>query len=179
MPRLEGSESARSILGWCGTLVTKYDVYQLPIPIKESYYRFVSKRLQSIAWDVAKSIVAQGLYLHAVSDCRTIVMDSPYAQDLYLQLLVQRRTDKLTIDEANYWEAKFAERLVFNLMAYVGRQLPVARFNKEAYLRKEWELVKQGLVTPAEFEGLRKRQTPKEVPIMVEHKWKIVNKGKS
>lgn len=173
MPVLEGTSDIRSTLGWRGTLITQYDIMRYPAEISKStpsiMRELLAKRLQQVSWQVAAELVRRGLYLYAVLDCRLLEMDRYYSVDLLLNLLVQPYKERLTIDEINYWEAKFAERLMFDLMAYVSRQIPrylLADYPSAAPAPKAYDVSKPGVVTPEEYKARLERADDEVVKIL-------------
>ena len=194
MSILKGTDNDRTVMGWKEPFITIYEIRGSRLDVRQ----IMSMRLKQIAWQVAGDLVKRGQYLHGVMDVR--VMESAFAGlDLYFQLLIQPFKDVLGAEDINYWEAKFQERLVFDLMAYASRQIssyvlgrlpgvvdmnkpmaqppPTPTWKERERLEAIWQLVKQGLVTPAEFEKQRGLDASKLRPT-VEHKWEILNKGK-
>lgn len=194
MPMLEGISTTRTTFGWRGTLITKYDIVSLKVPpgysIYQPYVQLLSKKIMQIAWGIAADLVKRGLYLHAVTDCRLLEVDAYYAVDLFLAMIVQPYKENLSIDEIGYWETKFAERLMFDIRSYVGRQIPVVAPSYEASRALYADVNKPGVVTPEEYKA-RLNEVDSEVikilkmanlmvdkPKPVEHKWQVINRGK-
>lgn len=202
MPLLDGNSTTRSAFGWRGTLVTRYDLMTRSLPMasfRQAYTRLLSERLRQIAWQIASTLVRRGLYLHAVTNCQLLPMDTSYAVDLCVTAIVQPYKENLTIDEMGYWESRFAERLMFDFGAYINSQLPIRNDSPKVTWadalnpKSGWAIPKPVAATPEEYkaelantrksiaqmQGLQRLLDATDgVGAKTKRKWEIINKGK-
>ncbi len=166
MPTLQGEN--RILYQWFGTFITQYDVMNLIGPIRVAYTYLISNRIKDISWQLGENLVQRQNYLHGITEVR-LIENNYYGIDLLIQMLIQPFAEQPVGEDVGYWTAKFAERLMFDLMAYVGKQIPPIEISR----------TELGL-SPAELAGKEvkkfneQQMMPKPEPI----KWKIINKGK-
>jgi len=163
MPELKGtSADPLRRVGWRGTLVSSYAMRNLvmqtpPYGLNGLLYMMIKQGLNSCAWTISESFASQGLYHVGIIEAELVLDIGLAGCDLVGVCAVRNlREANLGLDELEYYRAKMAERILYELRELLTR--PIDR-----YIRSLTGVASMGTPTIQELEAIlgSEKEAPK------------------